>query len=71
MNSFPLERREETFRDGVIVAIACPTHATGDPLVPQKVLELLASVLTAAIAVVNQARRWRALAQRHPKSLQY
>ena len=56
MNSFPLERREETFRDRVIVTISRTTHATGDPSISQKVLEIMAGILTTPIRVVNEVR---------------
>ena len=62
MNPLPFQRGEETFGHRVIVAISCPAHAACDPLTPQQVLKILAGVLTTTIAVMNEARRRRALA---------
>ena len=56
MHPLPFQRREETFRDRVIVTISRPTHATDDPLFPENTLDIGVRILTASIGVVNQTR---------------
>ena len=62
MNPLSFEKGKETFHHRVIIAIPCPAHAACDPVVPQKILELVAGILTAAIGVMNEAWSGRASA---------
>jgi hypothetical protein len=54
VDSLSFECGEETFGHRVVVTISRPTHATGDPVVLQQVLEIMAGILTAAIRVVQE-----------------
>ena len=40
-------------------------------MVPEEFLKILASILRASIRMMNEIRKWRASAQRHPKGFQY
>lgn len=71
IDPLPFEGGKETFRHRVIVAIAWPTHATGDPVVPEKVLEIITGILAAAIGVMNEAGRRRTSPQSHRKGFQH
>src|SRR4029450_7482145 len=51
------ERREETLGDGVVPAVAPAAHAADQPVLPQHPLVVPAGILTAAIRMMQQARR--------------
>lgn len=47
------QRRKETFRDGIIVAVAFPTHALDGPVRGQGRTILQIGILTAAVGVLQ------------------
>src|SRR5205823_1441371 len=53
---FALERGEEAFTGGVVVAIATAAHGTQQTIFEQQLLIRAAGVLLAAIRVTNQSR---------------
>jgi hypothetical protein len=58
VESFPelaLDRREEAFHHGVVVAIAAPAHTAHDAAAGQEALVVLARVRAALIGMMQQA----------------
>src|SRR5882724_11809007 len=55
-----LERREETLGDGVVPAVALPTHAAPHPMLLEDGAVVSARVVHAAVAVMHQSGRRRA-----------
>ena len=54
-----LERPEETFHNGIVIAATCTTHRAGHVESFQSLLIVIAGVLRASIAVMKQAVRVR------------
>src|SRR5712692_1803337 len=70
VDELDLQRCEEALGDGVVPAIALPAHAADDPVLRQHPLVVAAGVLTAAIRMMQQARRGAAAGQRHPEGVE-
>ena len=54
---FNLKRVKEALRDGIIPAVALTTHASDELVLGQDSFELIPSVLTAAIGVIDKPLR--------------
>ena len=65
INQLSLERTEETLHWRIVVAIASATHAGRDVVVGQQLLEGIACVLAATVAVMNQWFHRLSLTQGH------
>jgi len=70
MDEFILQGAEEAFRYRVVVTIALPTHARGDPQGRQLLLIGPTGVLRSAIGVMHEPRLSPSLADRHGQRLQ-
>lgn len=64
-DEFGLQRFEEAFDSGIIIAIAFPAHRGCQIVLAQKLLIVVGAVLRPAIGVVNAARRRSAQGGRH------
>ena len=58
MDEFGLDRRKKAFGDGVVPAVTFPAHARLNAGCGQRGTVFGASVLAAAIRVMNEAFRW-------------
>jgi hypothetical protein len=65
VDEFDLERREEGLGDGVVPAIPSAAHAADNSALLEDSLVVTAGVLTPAIGVMHQARRWPSPRERH------
>src|SRR5512137_2837223 len=65
VNQLGLQRGEEAFHDGVVPAIARPTHGTLDVQVEQPLLVDGRSILAPTIRMVEQPRRHPPVMERH------
>ena len=63
------QRTKETFCRSIVIAIALAAHAGCDVIVRQKFLEIIACVLAATVAVMNQRASRLTLIQRHLQSI--
>jgi len=52
--AFGLQRREEALHRGIVPEVPGPTHRTGDAVIRQKPLKLLACVLRALVRMMKQ-----------------
>src|SRR5438105_9812559 len=54
MQQLPLERSKKTLHHRIVITVAAAAHAAGDLLLGQQTLVILAGILHAATAVVQQ-----------------
>jgi hypothetical protein len=70
MHQFILERAEEAFDDGIVIAIAFATHAAHQPMLSQQALVGDAGIEGPLIGVMNETRLRAAMHHGHVQRLE-